>query len=54
MSYENRKREYDRLVTSGQVPPEVLVKEFGTLKPKDVTVEKPEQPEKPAKKKGKK
>ena len=49
MSVEKRKREYDRLVTEGKVPPECLVKEFGTLPLAKVNVIA--ENEKPVKKK---
>ena len=29
MSYENRKREYERVKALGKIPPERLIKEFG-------------------------
>lgn len=56
MSFGNRKREYNRIVTSGQVPPEVLIREFGAAPtPKEpVAPEADVNPEpKPKKKKGK-
>ena len=46
MSEKNRKREYNRLVELGRVPPQVLLDEFGAV-PK---AKEPESSEKPKRK----